>query len=263
MTPGAARTPAALLAEPVGATIVAGEGLSGFGGLHGGLALALLTSAMTELVPGLALRSTTAQFVRPLRDGAGVQSRVVRQGRLLSATEATAGDDGDVHVRAAAVWGAPSTTGARSFAPDPPAAPPPEACPRFFIPPEIVAFGRHVEIHPVGPARPFTGGAVPELLAWIRLVADGEPPDVLRMITLIDALAPSYSAVMDTPVGVPTIELTVRPAPALADASSPWTLIRANTIAASPDGWVDERIDVWGPDGRHLASAQQLRVVRA
>ena len=35
----------------------------------------------------------------------------------------------------------------------------------------------------------------------------------------------------------------------------------ATTLAASSDGWVDERIDVWGLDGRHLASAQQLRVV--
>ncbi len=263
MTTGAGRTPAALLAEPVGDTIVAGEGLSGFGGLHGGLALALLTSAMGRLVPGLALRSTTAQFVRPLRDGAEVGARLLRQGRVLSATEATAGGDGEVHVRAAAVWGSPSTTDGRPFAPDPPAAPPPEACPVLVVPPELVAFGRHVEIHPVGPARPFTAGAVPELMAWIRLVADDEPPDVLRMITLIDALAPSYSAVMDAPAGVPTIELTVRPGPALAEAGSPWSLIRATTLAASSDGWVDERIDVWGPDGRHLASAQQLRVVRA
>jgi Acyl-CoA thioesterase C-terminal domain/Acyl-CoA thioesterase N-terminal domain len=263
MTSGAGRTPAALLAEPVGDTIVAGEGLSGFGGLHGGLALALLTSAMGRLVPGLALRSTTAQFVRPLQDGAAVDARLLRQGRLLSATEATAGGDGEVHVRAGAVWGSPSVTDALPFAPDPPAAPSPEACPVFVVPPEIVAFGRHVEIRAVGPARPFTGGAVPELLGWIRLIADDEPPDVLRMITLIDALAPSYSAVMDAPRGLPTIELTVRPAPALAAAASPWSLVRASTVAASSDGWLDERIDVWGLDGRHLASAEQLRVVRA
>jgi hypothetical protein len=68
---------------------------------------------------------------------------------------------------------------------------------------------------------------------------------------------------MQTPGGVPTIELTVRPAAALAEAGSPWVLVRAETIAASPDGWVDERLDAWGIDGRHLASAQQLRVVRA
>ena len=43
------------------------------------------------------------------------------------------------------------------------------------------------------------GGPTPELVAWIRLVADDEPPDELRMITLIDALAPSYAAVMTAP----------------------------------------------------------------
>jgi hypothetical protein len=40
-------------------------------------------------------------------------------------------------------------------------------------------------------------------------------------------------------------------------------LIRAVTRSASTDGWIDEHIDVWGIDGTHLASALQLRLVRA
>ena len=40
-------------------------------------------------------------------------------------------------------------------------------------------------------------------------------------------------------------------------------LVRAVTRSASADGWMDEQIDVWGIDGTHLASALQLRLVRA
>jgi acyl-CoA thioesterase len=86
-----AQTPAGVLAAPVGGRIRVSEGLSGFGGLHGGLALALLTSAMDDLVDGRALRSATAQFLRPVRDEAAVRAWVLRHGRVMSATEATAG----------------------------------------------------------------------------------------------------------------------------------------------------------------------------
>ncbi|MGH9290703.1 MAG: acyl-CoA thioesterase [Acidimicrobiales bacterium] len=257
-----AQTPAELLAEPVGDRIQVSEGLWGFGGLHGGLSLAVLTSAMGRLVPGRQLRSATAQFLRPVRGKAALRAGVLRQGRSMSVTDATAANDDEVLVHASAIWGTGEGTAPSTFGPTAPAVPPPDDCSAFAIPPEIVAFGQHVEVRPIGAARPFTGGTTAELLAWIRLVADDLPPDELRMITLIDALAPSYAAVMPMPGAVPTIELTVRPAVGIRTASSPWTLIRATTRSATPDGWIDERIDVWGPDATHLASAQQLRVVR-
>jgi hypothetical protein len=40
-------------------------------------------------------------------------------------------------------------------------------------------------------------------------------------------------------------------------------LLHARTRAASGDGWIDEEIHAWGPDGTHLGSAQQLRLIRA
>jgi acyl-CoA thioesterase len=248
---------------PVGGRIRVREGLWGFGGLHGGLALALLTSAMGELVDGRVLRSATGQFLRPVRNAAAVRACVLRHGRVMTATEATAGVGDEVHVHASALWGTGDGTGPSTFAPPAPVVAPPAEYAVFTIPPEIVPFGQHVEVRPVGPARPFAGGPAAELLAWIRLVSDDQPPDDLRMITLIDALAPSYAAVMTAPGPVPTIELTVRPGAGLRSASSPWVLVRAVTRSASADGWIDEHIDVWGLDGTHLASALQLRLVRA
>jgi hypothetical protein len=131
------------------------------------------------------------------------------------------------------------------FAPGAPAAPAPGELTVFAIPPEIVPFSRHVEVRPVGPARPFAGGAAPELTAWIRFASDDQPPGLLRIITLMDALPPSYAAVMTEPGLVPTTELTIRPAAGLADASSPWVLVNARTCTASADGWIDERIHAW------------------
>lgn len=124
-----------------------------------------------------------------------------------------------------------------------------------------MSFARYTEIRPVGPNRPFAGGVEPELTAWIRLVDDDRPPDAHRFVLLMDALAPSYAAILTTPTLIPTVELTVRPAAMLAAASSPWLLLHARTHMASATGWVDEQIDAWGPDGTHLGSAHQLRLV--
>nr|WP_275563840.1 acyl-CoA thioesterase domain-containing protein [Streptomyces sudanensis] len=131
------------------------------------------------------------------------------------------------------------------------------------MPPEFVPISVSMEIRPVGTARPYAGGPDPELVAWVRLLEDDAPPDVFRFVFLMDALAPSYAAVLSELVLVPTVELTVRPGAGLAGASSPWVLLRARTLAATPGGWVDEQIDAWGPDGTHLGTAHQLRVVRA
>lgn len=78
----------------------------------------------------------------------------------------------------------------------------------------------------------------------------------------MDALAPSFAAVLAELRMVPTVELSVRPGDGLARASSPWVLLSARTLSATADGWVDERIDGWGVDGAHLGGAQQLRLVR-
>ena len=110
--------------------------------------------------------------------------------------------------------------------------------------------------------RPLAGGDKPELTAWIRLTGDDTPIDVPRLITLADALAPSYTAILNELKMLPTIELTVRPGEALTRTSSPWALLHARTTSATADGWVNEEIDLWSPDGGHLGNASQLRVLR-
>lgn len=253
--------PGVLLREPVGALVEPGEHLWGFGGVHGGLTLALLTAAMGEQAPGALLQSSTARYHRPLHGGFRVEVSPVRSGRTLSSLAGRATTEQGVHVDASATFGSPGRASWPVVSPTVPAVPRPEDCEVFTIPPGFVAISTSMEIRAVGPDRPYAGGTEAELTAWIRLVEDSEPPDAHRLILLMDGLAPSYSAVLREMLPIPTVELTVRPGAGLARAESPWVLLHARTHQAGADGWIDERIDAWGPDGDHLGSARQLRLV--
>ncbi|WP_078571640.1 thioesterase family protein [Streptomyces somaliensis] len=256
-------SPGALLRNPSEGWVEAENHLRGFGGFHGGLALALLASATRAHAPGLTLRSVTGRFDRPVGSGFTVSTTLLRSGRTTAAVTARAESPKGLHIEASAVYGRPDEHAWPPVAPRAPEAPAPRECEPFAIPPEFVPISVSMEIRPVGTARPYAGGPDPELVAWVRLLEDDAPPDVFRFVFLMDALAPSYAAVLSELVLVPTVELTVRPGAGLAGASSPWVLLRARTLAATPGGWVDEQIDAWGPDGTHLGTAHQLRVVRA
>lgn len=240
-----------------------------------------MVSAMSEHVPDAQLHSVTGRFHRPVGGEFAVEADVRRRGREVTILGAKASSSQGIHAEATAVYGRSRPERWPTAAPEPPAAPPPEQCEIYAIPPEFVPISAFMQIRPVGPNRPYAGGREPELTAWIRLLEDERPPDLLRFVLLMDALAPSYAAVLSDLVFIPTVELTVRPggalartgalaqagsltqADALARAGSPWVLLRARTHAADADGWNEETIEAWGPDGSHLGSARQLRVVRA
>nr|MCU0261384.1 thioesterase family protein [Ilumatobacteraceae bacterium] len=236
--------------------------LWGFGGLHGGLTLAVMVSAMARQAPGGTLRSVTGQLHRALRDSFEVEVTVHRSSAALWNTAATATTHRGVHAAAAATFEAGRSDPARPVSPPAPAAPPPEACEAFVIPPELVPFAASTEIRPVGPNRPFAGGDEPTLTAWIRLLDDDDPPDAQRLVVLMDALAPSYAAVLRDPTMIPTVELSVQPSDLLGEVESPWILLHARTTAITAGHWVDERLEAWAPDGTHLGSGRQLRRVR-
>lgn len=237
--------------------------LWGFQGLHGGLATALLASAMREHADGRPLRNITAHFHRAITDEFSVATRPLRSSSRGTVVTATAGTRKGACLDATAVFGTPGAPAGPLVAPSAPSAPLPEDCEVFTVPPEFVPVASQAEIRPVGPNRPFTNGDDPELTAWIRLIEDDEPPDLYRLTFLMDALAPSFAAVLKELQPIPTVELSVRPADGLRDAISPWVLLHARTLLATADGWVDERIDAWDPDGVHLGAAQQLRLVRS
>jgi acyl-CoA thioesterase len=233
----------------------------GFGGIHGGLALSLLTAAMTDKAEGRTLQQVSGRFRHALREPFSLDVAAPTAGRSVSWLDANACEGGRVALSASAVFAAPGQGSQTVIAPPMPAAAAPLEYPVFAIPPAFVPFSSHSEIRPVNSARPFSGSPDAQLIAWVRLVDDDLPPDAARLVVLLDALAPSYSALLRTPQAIPTLTFTVTPGAGLAQATSPWVLLRAHTTVCQPSGWLLERIDAWTPEGRHLGSAEQLRVV--
>jgi hypothetical protein len=234
--------------------------LRGFGGLHGGLTFALLAKAMYSGEDAGLMRSATVRLHRPINQMFTVAITQPRRGR--ASADALPADGGRSCLASASlVIGAVRPPWLQPVAPDRPSVPPHGHCERFAIPPGLVPIGQFLEVRPTDGSRPYAGGPRPVLTAWLRLTEDDQPPDIFRLIMLMDALAPSYAAVLTTPQAIPTVELTVRYADGLRGASSPWILLRASTTWVSADGWLNEHLDAWDPAGTHLASADQLRTI--
>jgi hypothetical protein len=260
---GHAIPPGQWLEQPAEGLIQAPRHLWGFGGLHGGLTLAVLTKAVQrdDSEPAV-VRSVTGRFHRPITDPFTIKISWARKGR--GAADAVL-DDSDQSPAASSstVSGPRRAPSLLPIAAQPPSAPPPTDGERFVVPPEFVPISVFMDIRPVGTHRPYAGGTHPELTAWLRLTEDDRPPDLYRLLLLMDALAPSYAAILTGPQLIPTVEFTVRPTDGLGRATSPWILVHAETNWASADGWVHERLDAWDPDGVHLGSADQLRTLTA
>jgi hypothetical protein len=234
--------------------------LWGFGGLHGGLALAVLTKAMYSAEDAGVMRSATVRLHRPINQVFTVAITRPRRGR--ASADALRVDGGRLCLASASlVTGAVRSQWLQPVAPDRPSVPRYGHCDRFAVPAGLVPIGQFFEVRPTDGRRPYAGGPRPVLTAWLRLTEDDQPPDVFRLIMLMDALAPSYAAVLTIPQAIPTVELTVRYAGGLRGASSPWILLRASTTWVSADGWLNEHLDAWDPAGTHLASADQLRTI--
>jgi hypothetical protein len=249
---------ATLLDQPAGEVRI-DPGWWSWNGAHGGLTVALLAAAMRRAAGGdVPLRSVNAQLLRPVREPLRLTADVVRRGRSVVVTRGTATQGGEVALTGSAVFGH-AGHGPAAPAPPMPPSPPIAELDEFAVPLDVLPFAGHLEVHPVGPNRPFAGGDEAELTAWLRL-DDDRPIDELRMILLMDGLAPSLGATMSAMTVVPTVELGLHLAPAVRSATSPWVLVRSRTRLAADDGWNSERLDAWGPNGAYYGTATQLRL---
>jgi hypothetical protein len=233
----------------------------GFGGLHGGLALSLVASSAQRKVPDHALRSITGQFHQPIPETFTIESRSVRIGRSVGAVELTGRGVAGICLTATAILGSDQAPVAPIYAPDPPDVPGPQLLPQLHGIDDWVPVLSQVEVRPVGPVGPYAGTADPVMTAWMRLKHREAPVNPCSVIFFLDALPPSYTAVLTQRRPVPTIECSVHLTSR--GPTSPWVLVRSRTVQASEGGWVTESIDAWDPDGTHLGAAHQLRLVTA
>lgn len=236
------------------------EDLHGFGGLHGGIGVAMGAQRLRDSVgdDDKPLRSVHARFVRPIRNSLSIEDTQHQKGRLVDSAATSLSTDGKLALMIDATFGRPSMV-AVADQPSMPDVKEPAEYDEFMIPTEFVPFAQFLEIRPTTVDRPFAAGESSQLQAWIRLL-DDEVVDLARLIVLFDSLAPSAAASLTDFVAIPTIELTVRPSPNLSRTSSPWILLDTVSVV-SEDGWVDETLTAWGPNGDHLGSARQLRLM--
>ncbi|TMR93318.1 acyl-CoA thioesterase [Nonomuraea basaltis] len=233
----------------------------GFGGLHGGLALSLVASAVRRCVPDHPLRSITGQFHRPIRETFAIESRVIRSGRSVGAAQATGYGSAGICLTATAIFGSDQEPAAPVCTLDAPDVPGPDLLPTLHGMDDKVPVLSQVEVRPVGSIEPYAGSEDPIMTAWMRVKDRDAPVDPCSVIFFLDALPPSYTAVLTQPRPVPTLEFSAHLTSSVP--TSPWVLVRSRTVRAGEGGWVTESIDAWDPEGAHLGSAHQLRLAAA
>lgn len=235
-------------------------------GIHGGYVAALAASAVEDVVgeEGRALRSVSAQFLRPPSAGAiEVDVDVVQAGRSVSFLRATVRQDGRPVVVVSAVAGHPR--GGLEFdevaRPRWAGRPPPDEAGRFTGPNP----GEHFEqldlrLEP-GLAL-FGGNDVARVAAWVRPLDPEAPLTVPWLVLATDVMPPSMVFRTDRPVQAASIELAVqvlhgRPDALVAPGQHLFGEMRA---WASAEGFTIEDGTFWSPAGDLLATSRQLRL---
>lgn len=256
-----ARTPGALLRQPHGSRFDLDRRLWGFGGVLGGLSLALLTAEMSERVPDATPRSVVARFHRPITGEFTVSASVVRAGRALSTVAGQCASGSGLNLDATAVFSSVPPGQFPVVAPEFPVVPEPADCESYPVSDDVPVV-KFVDIRPVDENRPLAGGPRPELNAWVRCTEDDDAPDARRLIFLFDVLPPAFYSMVVRRYLIPTVELSIHFAGNIGTASSPWVLLRAKTRAIDSGGVLTEQVDAWGADGTYLGTAHQLRLAR-
>jgi acyl-CoA thioesterase len=228
-------------------------------GAHGGLVASHLARAAADGAPdGLALRSLTTHFLRPVDERLlELAATPVSASGTIAVTQVTAVQDGRDVAVATALLGAAREPGL-AWAPEPaPSVPRPADCPVVTLPPELVPFGQHLEYRGADGSRPLAGGTTPRLRAWVRFV-DGRRPDAADLVTLADALAPGLYGIATTPAPVPSVDLSVHLTGHAA--AGEWVLLEQRTLW-SLQGWAVDEAEAWDERGVRLAQARQTRRV--
>lgn len=241
---------------------------------HGGYLLAVAAAAAATEVDQPDPVSIAATYLAPPQFGTvDLTVEVVRAGRRQSTALVMMSQDGRSLVQSSVTFSqlkpAEDSTGPSALTPDTeaPEIPPVEDCLQFATGPdqEPIGLRERLDIR----LSPDTGfirnepSGVPVLTGWARLRSGIDQPhvdpDLLGLLVLSDGFPPSmFEALGVTGYHVPTIQLTTHvfghPAPG-------WMRCRCRTTVRG-DGYIDEDTDLWDSQGRPVATARQLALLR-
>jgi len=235
-------------------------------GPNGGYVAALVLRAMTVEAgtlgaPGpMPARSLNVHFLRPPAAGpAEIEVTVEHHGRVTAFLSARLVQDGEVKAKAMSVFSGeregPSFD--RSRMPD---APPPEELDEMDTRQAPVAvFGRYRAKFVSG--APGEAADEAETMGWIRL-RDEQPVDPVLAAAVLDVWYPAPFVVFRELPFAPTLEYTVHFPRTIPEPGPPdWNLIRL-TAAEGTEGHFSEDAELWSRDGKLLAKARQMALLR-
>ena len=227
-------------------------------GPNGGYIAAMIVRALEVVVAaGRPLRSLTVHYMRAPEAGpARIRTETVREGRSVSFMRATL-DQGDRAGATALAVFAADREGVAFDTARPPDVPAPEAVPlqgetRLEAPP----FAQNFDFRPAIGSAPFSGASEAITGGWLWPKNGPERLDTALAVALCDSWFPALFTAVETPVAVPTLDLTVHlraPLPRAAD----WVLGSFWTRLAR-DGFLEEDGELFSRDGEMLAQSRQL-----
>lgn len=235
-------------------------------GPNGGYVAALMLRAMTGEVasldesPSLPPRSLTVHFLlRPEAGPAEIEVTLEHAGRATCFLSARMVQDGEIKAKAMAVFSG-ERDGPSFDNSSMPQVPPPEELDEWDTEQAPVAvFGRYRAMMIKG--LPGEAGDRAETMGWIRL-RDEQPVDPVLAAAVLDVWYPAPFVVFKEIPFAPTLEYTVHFPREIPEPGPPdWCLIRL-TSEEGTEGHFTEDAELWSRDGRLLAKARQMALLR-
>jgi hypothetical protein len=229
-------------------------------GAYGGLANVWLLDAMMGLVrPGRAARTLHVHCAAPIAAGrVEVVAERMREGARVSHASARIVRDGVVEAFGTATF-AGSRAADEEAVPGPQAPPMDDRAPLMPLPqmPGVPAFCQFVT-YAFGWGHPPYSGAPSRHFGGRCQFVGGARADAGMLAALADVWPPAELAAIHVPRPAATVDMTLRFAPSWPDYDGDAVYRYAVQGGARRDGYAGEVGHLWGPDGQHLLTVEQL-----
>ena len=232
------------------------QGRSVFGGLQVVVAL----EAMRTCVPSATLRTLQATFVAPVPEGVvRARAQVLRQGKSATHVEARLVDGSQTLAIVIGVFGHARPSKALRV-PAQPHVDAEHALELTFVPDLFPSFAQHFRARWFRGSLPFSGRPAHEQVIEVGMKDEG-PTSAGHVVAIADFIAPVALSYLDVPAPGSTLtwmlEFLCQDVHHL-----PLDGWRVDAeLTAARDGYTNQSVTVWGPDGTAVALSRQTMLV--
>lgn len=229
------------------------QGRTTYGGLSAALCLAGTLVAHADLPP---LRSAQIAFIGPAGGDVTARSRVLRQGKSMTYTEADLRQGEALATRCVFAFGSgrESAIGIDRF--PMPAVPAPDACEPLWRKRTPLSFLQQFDARVGFGGRPGDGTGNGDIAYWFRLREPAGIPPAVRLLALADTPPPAVMPMFNTfaPISTATWQIEVLDTGASGEG---WHLIRS-TAETGANGYTSQTMGMWDEQGRPVLAGRQM-----